>query len=182
MNVVVLLAKKLGIYLCAVGVAYCLAVVTASQHVVASLGSMGVEVGPGDRVAMTVADLGGMAGMFLPLIAFGFLVAFLVAALLGRWLGRWRVALYALAGATALASIHLLLHLAFVVFVVLGGLLVLRWPRLAWVHVPAVLWGAIIFLNFRTRYLEMIRKVIYIIIIRFFGIHLTGHARKIKEI
>lgn len=113
MNVVVLLAKKLGIYLGAVGVAYCLAVVTASQHVVASLGSMGVEVGPGDRVAMTVADLGGMAGMFLPLIAFGFLVAFLVAALLGRWLGRWRVALYALAGATALASIHLLLHLAF---------------------------------------------------------------------
>lgn len=34
------------------------------------------------------------------------------------------------------------LHLAFVVFVVLGGLLVVRWPRMAWVHLPAVVWGA----------------------------------------
>lgn len=34
------------------------------------------------------------------------------------------------------------LHLAFVAFVVLGGLLVLRWPRLAWVHLPAAAWGA----------------------------------------
>ena len=36
------------------------------------------------------------------------------------------------------------LHLAFIVFVVAGGFLVLRWPRLAWVHVPAFLWGATI--------------------------------------
>jgi Protein of Unknown function (DUF2784) len=33
------------------------------------------------------------------------------------------------------------LHLAFVVFVVAGGMLVLRWPRLAWVHLPAAAWG-----------------------------------------
>jgi len=36
------------------------------------------------------------------------------------------------------------LHLAFVLFVILGGLLVYRWPRWAWVHVPAFLWGAVI--------------------------------------
>lgn len=36
------------------------------------------------------------------------------------------------------------LHLAFVAFVVAGGFLALRWRRLAWVHVPAALWGAII--------------------------------------
>ena len=35
-----------------------------------------------------------------------------------------------------------LLHLAFVLFVVFGGLLVCRWPRLAWLHLPAVAWGA----------------------------------------
>jgi hypothetical protein len=40
------------------------------------------------------------------------------------------------------ADALVVLHLAFVAFVVLGGLLVLRWPRLAWVHVPAALWGA----------------------------------------
>ncbi|HEX8411743.1 MAG TPA: DUF2784 domain-containing protein [Thermoanaerobaculia bacterium] len=36
------------------------------------------------------------------------------------------------------------LHLAFIVFVLLGGLLVLRWPKLAWVHVPAAVWGVLI--------------------------------------
>jgi hypothetical protein len=35
-------------------------------------------------------------------------------------------------------------HLGFVLFVVLGGLLVLRWPRLAWLHLPAAVWGALI--------------------------------------
>ncbi len=37
-----------------------------------------------------------------------------------------------------------MIHLAFILFVVAGGLLVLRWPKLAWVHVPAVVWGALI--------------------------------------
>ena len=35
----------------------------------------------------------------------------------------------------------MLLHLAFVVFVVFGGFIVLRYHRLALLHVPAVLWG-----------------------------------------
>ena len=35
-------------------------------------------------------------------------------------------------------------HLAFVVFVVLGGLLVFRWPRAPWVHLPAAAWGVFI--------------------------------------
>lgn len=34
------------------------------------------------------------------------------------------------------------LHLAFVVFVVAGGLLVVRRPAFAWLHLPAVAWGA----------------------------------------
>jgi hypothetical protein len=36
------------------------------------------------------------------------------------------------------------LHAAFVLFVVCGGLLALRWPRAAWVHLPAAAWGAAI--------------------------------------
>lgn len=43
-----------------------------------------------------------------------------------------------------LADGVLLLHLLFILFVVGGGLLVLRWPRLAWAHLPAALWGALI--------------------------------------
>ena len=44
----------------------------------------------------------------------------------------------------ALADLVLLVHLAFVLFVVLGGLLVLRWPWLAWLHIPAAIWGVLI--------------------------------------
>jgi uncharacterized protein DUF2784 len=41
-----------------------------------------------------------------------------------------------------LADLVVAIHIAFVLFVVLGGLLVLRWRRLAYVHVPAAVWGA----------------------------------------
>ena len=44
----------------------------------------------------------------------------------------------------ALADLVLLVHLAFVLFVVLGGLLVLRWPGVAWLHIPAAVWGILI--------------------------------------
>lgn len=44
----------------------------------------------------------------------------------------------------ALADLVLVIHLCFVLFVVLGGLLALRWRRLAWVHVPVALYGAVI--------------------------------------
>ena len=44
----------------------------------------------------------------------------------------------------ALADGVLVVHLAFVLFVALGGFLVLRWPRIAWLHVPAALWGVYI--------------------------------------
>ncbi|HXI99138.1 MAG TPA: DUF2784 domain-containing protein [Gemmatimonadaceae bacterium] len=44
----------------------------------------------------------------------------------------------------ALADLILALHLVFVLFVVLGGLLVLRWPRTAWLHIPAAVWGVLI--------------------------------------
>jgi hypothetical protein len=44
----------------------------------------------------------------------------------------------------ALADGLLVLHGLFVLFVVAGGLLVLRWPALAWVHLPAAAWGALI--------------------------------------
>lgn len=41
----------------------------------------------------------------------------------------------------ALAVLVVLIHLGFVLWVVLGGLAVWRWPRLAWAHLPAVAWG-----------------------------------------
>ena len=89
MNVFVLLGKKLGIYLLAVGTTYVLASAAATQHVAGRLGTMGIEIGFGQRAAI------------------------LVTALLCRWLSRWRVPLYVLAGATALVCIHVALNQAF---------------------------------------------------------------------
>ncbi|SOZ36495.1 DUF2784 domain-containing protein [Cupriavidus neocaledonicus] len=43
-----------------------------------------------------------------------------------------------------LADLVVIAHALFIVFVVAGGLLVLRWPRAAWVHLPAAVWGVLI--------------------------------------
>ena len=39
------------------------------------------------------------------------------------------------------ADAVVLLHLAFIVFVMLGGWLALRWTWVVWLHVPALIWG-----------------------------------------
>lgn len=41
-----------------------------------------------------------------------------------------------------LADATVIFHLAFVAFVVAGGVLVAWWPRVAWGHLPAAAWGA----------------------------------------
>lgn len=43
-----------------------------------------------------------------------------------------------------LAEAVVLLHFGFVLFVVFGGLLALRWRRAVWLHLPAAAWGALI--------------------------------------
>lgn len=45
---------------------------------------------------------------------------------------------------SVLADLVTVIHLCFVGFVVLGGALVLRRPWVAWLHVPAFAWGALI--------------------------------------
>lgn len=45
------------------------------------------------------------------------------------------------------ADALLVLHLAFIAFVLFGGVPVGRWPRLAWLHVPAALWAVLLELN-----------------------------------
>lgn len=42
------------------------------------------------------------------------------------------------------ADALVVLHAAWLVFVVLGALLCLKWPRVAWAHVPAVVWGGVV--------------------------------------
>jgi hypothetical protein len=49
-----------------------------------------------------------------------------------------------MSGYALLAALVVAAHLAFVVFAIAGGMLALRWPRIAWVHVPAAVWAAFI--------------------------------------
>src|SRR5215475_437645 len=44
----------------------------------------------------------------------------------------------------ALADFVVLVHMAFVLFAALGGVLAFKWRRVAWFHIPAALWGALI--------------------------------------
>ncbi|MEW6519711.1 MAG: DUF2784 domain-containing protein [Thermodesulfobacteriota bacterium] len=42
------------------------------------------------------------------------------------------------------ADLLVIIHLLFIVFVITGGFLALRWPRLTYLHIPAAMWGALI--------------------------------------
>jgi hypothetical protein len=42
------------------------------------------------------------------------------------------------------AELVVLLHVTFILFVVFGGLLVLWWPKMPWLHLPAVAWGLLV--------------------------------------
>ncbi|MBG7609796.1 MAG: DUF2784 domain-containing protein [Anaerolineae bacterium] len=45
------------------------------------------------------------------------------------------------------ADLLVLIHLAFIVFVIAGSVAVLRWPWLMLLHIPAVIWGAVVMIN-----------------------------------
>ena len=107
------LVLRLLMFLAAVLVAYAGAALTASQAVIQQLVKMGVPLSLADRLSMLGHDLAGLAASLLPMIALGFIIAFLVAALLYRWLRRGRPLLYALAGAAALVTIHVLMKVSF---------------------------------------------------------------------
>ncbi|MDX1404661.1 MAG: DUF2784 domain-containing protein [Woeseiaceae bacterium] len=47
------------------------------------------------------------------------------------------------------ADLTLLTHFAFIVLVIGGALLVLRYPWFVWIHVPAAVWGAYVELSGR---------------------------------
>ena len=47
-------------------------------------------------------------------------------------------------GYRLLADTVLIVHLGFVLFAVFGGLMAFRWPKVIWLHLPALIWGAFV--------------------------------------
>jgi hypothetical protein len=45
-----------------------------------------------------------------------------------------------------LADVVVLLHFGFIVFAAIGAVLLLRWPRLIWIHLPAAAWASTVVL------------------------------------
>ena len=43
-----------------------------------------------------------------------------------------------------LADIVVLIHLAFIVFALLGAVLAIRWPVVVWIHLPMAIWSALV--------------------------------------
>lgn len=44
---------------------------------------------------------------------------------------------------TMVADLLVLFHFTYIIFVVLGGLLTIRWRKIIWLHIPATIWGAV---------------------------------------
>jgi hypothetical protein len=110
-----------GRYAIAVLTTYALASFFSTQSVAASLAAMGVAVSWAERLRMSLHDLLGMTGIFLPVIAAAFAIALPVATWLVRGRPAWRKPLYILAGAVALVAVHLALRAAFGITPVAGA-------------------------------------------------------------
>lgn len=92
-------------WLAACLVTYTIGSVFMTQVVLADVTAFGVDVDPGARVRMTLEDLAGLAGSYLPLVAVALLVAFVVAtALARRWPAAWR-GLCLAAGASSIGAL-----------------------------------------------------------------------------
>jgi len=138
--------RALAAYVAAVLVTYTLATIAATQHVMARLVDMGVDVSLADRLGTTLHDLAGMTTSYLPILAVGLAIAFPVAAGVARFAPRWRTIGYPLAGGLAVLVIHFTLSQLFNITPVaaarttlgltvqalcgaLGGWLFFVWPR-----------------------------------------------------
>lgn len=44
----------------------------------------------------------------------------------------------------SVVALAVVAHFAFIAYLVVGGFIALRWRRTIWLHLPAVLWGAVI--------------------------------------
>lgn len=90
-----------------------LAILCQTQMVLATLGSLGVNISLADRLAASWHDLIGMAGGYLPVVMIALLVGFAIAAVLLRWLA-WPAWLgFALGGGLAILATLQMMSAAF---------------------------------------------------------------------
>lgn len=117
-----MILRTIVAFLAAVVVAAALAAAANTQFVLAELTRLGIDVGLGDRLAMTGQDIVGMTPLYLPVFGVGLLVAFSVAAVLIRFLlPSWGQIGYTLAGAAAVVAIMVIAMQTFGLMPVAGA-------------------------------------------------------------
>jgi hypothetical protein len=100
-------------FIAAVIVSYIVAVLFYTQLNLGNLVEMGIAVGAGDRFSAALHDLGGMTGLYLPIIAVALLIAFLVTRLILHWVPQLHMLGYVLAGFAAIFAVDFALGMAF---------------------------------------------------------------------
>jgi hypothetical protein len=106
------LLKRVGAYLAAAIVTTLLGTVVQTQFNLAPLAGFGAPVPAGLRLEVMARDLAGFAPTFGALTLAAFLIALPVTGLIRRRIVRGRAALYALAGAVAIATMLVLMKAA----------------------------------------------------------------------
>ncbi len=101
--------KVIGAYFAAVLVTFLFASTFATQFIMGNLQDMGMTVTFSDRFSATLHDIGGLSGIYLPLIAVSFIISLPLAAGIIRFVPNLRLIGYVLAGAAGLVAIHLIM-------------------------------------------------------------------------
>ena len=84
-----------------------------TQNVIARLGSIGADIGLGERLSMTLYDLIHLGSLYIAFVAIGTFVAYLAGLLVYRLAGFGRPIVFAVAGAVAMLVMLLLMKEAF---------------------------------------------------------------------
>jgi hypothetical protein len=92
---------------------YLVACIAATQGALAALPALVQPIPMDVRLQTTLADLGGMAARFTPLLALALLAGFAIAATVIRWLPGLRTLGYVMAGFTALIAMHMIMKSTF---------------------------------------------------------------------
>ncbi len=101
--------KRVIAFVAAVFVTYLVAVLLYTQLNLGNVVEMGLEVTAADRFAAALHDLGGMAGLYLPVISVALLIAFAVTHLVLRWVPQLRTLGYMLGGFVGIYVVDYLL-------------------------------------------------------------------------
>jgi len=96
-------------FVAAVLATYVIAVLGYTQLNLANLVEMGVSVSPGVRFQSALHDLGGMTGLYLPIISVALLLGFGVTRVVLIWLSELRTVGYILGGFVAIFVVDLAL-------------------------------------------------------------------------